>query len=321
MTQHEPATRHDHLARIIAATAGGRAPFIPNSDFILTGFADRLLKTLQLAYDKKESHVVCARSGDGKSTTLRQFHALHPRSRDASGVARVPVLSTRVPTGRQSADALMVALAERLGAVPNIRLLRMRQSVVSGCVRAGVRMIVIDDAHELTLGQLNYLRELTDRLREMERPVTVALLAGTSSLDPADQPLWKLVGQAGLTAEQIKERLDGTDPLVLINGLSRREVGGVLATLERTYSDSFPELRLTPWTSSMFEWLTDPRVDATRSGYVRMRSICQVVESALADAWAREMPGLDEGGLLLRDAAIRLVTRGMHYSTLSDDAA
>jgi hypothetical protein len=317
-----PEQPHDHLQLILAAHRADREPFRWRNRYISTGFSTRLLPLLEYAMETSRWLVVCARSGDGKSTTLRHFQTKHPFRRGADGVLRGTVIATRVPVGRASADALLVALAEQLGAVPNLRLARLRQSVVMSIDRAGIRLIVIDDAHELSLAQLNYLRELTDMLKDLRRDsgteVGLILLAVAETDDPADQPLWRLIARSKLSTEQFNNRLDGTSPLIMVESLSRAELGRVLATYQRLYSDLFPALRLTPWTRSVFDWLTDKRIEKANTGRVRMRSVRRLLEAVLAEAWARELPGLDAEGRMLYDTAVRLAVRGIAYSSLAD---
>ena len=318
-----PDGPNDHLQVVLAAHRSGREPFRWRNRYIPTGFSARLLPLLEYALETSSWLVVCARSGDGKSTTLRHFQSQHPFRRDADGVLRGDVIATRVPVGRGSADALLVALAEQLGAIPNLRLARLRQAVVSSIARAGIRLIVIDDAHELTLPQLNYLRELTDMLKDLRRDtgaeVGLILLAVADTTDPGEQPLWRLIARSRLATEQFNNRLDGTSPLVMVESLSRDEVGRVLATYQRLYADLFPSLRLTPWTQLVFDWLTDRRIETAKTGRVRMRSVRRLLEAVLAEAWARELPGLDAEGRMLYDAAVRLAVRGTAYTSVADD--
>ncbi len=314
MKQHRPETTH--LRVLLEAARRGYAPFAWRDQFIPTGFSQRLLDILDLAYSSSHWFVVFGQSGDGKSTTLREFVRRHPIER-SDGVRQVPVVSTRVPTGRFAADHLVQALAQKFGALPNLRSSQMRQWLVTACVHQGVRLIVIDDAHELRVSQLNYLRELTDQIKDLGVDVGVVLLSVTNGKEPKTQPIWRLIVDNGLETQQFSNRLDGTDPIVLVESLSRGEVGRVLQTLEEIYRTDFPELKLACWTKSVFGWLTDPRVDYARMGRVRMKAVRQIVEAALAEAAAKRMTGLDEGGEMLQRASVRLAVRGGDYSVVT----
>jgi energy-coupling factor transporter ATP-binding protein EcfA2 len=293
----------------------GRTAFCWVDRFIPTGFSRRLLELLDLAFATRHWYVVFGQSGDGKSTTLRQFVSLNKAER-LDGVRVVPVLAARVPTGHFAADHLVQELAAGLGTVPRLRMNQMRHWLVDACIRHGVTLIVIDDAHELRTSQLNYLRELTDQLKDRGHEVGVVLLCVTDGGEPKTQPVWRLIVTSGLETQQFSNRLDGTDPIVLVESLSKVEVGRVLRTLETFYRETFPELALACWTKSMFEWLTDPRIDSAHMGRVRMKAIRQVVEAALAEAWAKGMTGLDPQGEMLRTTAICLAVRGADYSVL-----
>lgn len=312
----------------LAALAEHVRVFRWDERFIPTAFATRLLALLEYALKTGTWFVVCAQPGDGKSTALAHFrtsaHAAHVvESPEGLGVTRVPVLATRVSSGIQSADRLMIALASGLGALPNLRAYKLRQWFVDACVRAGVGLIAIDDAHELSGAQLSYLRELTGQLAEQGLRPAVLLLAASASLDPAAQPLWRLISGDALTHAQFRRRLDGTDPLVLVEGLSEPEVGAVLRTLEHRYREQFPGLRLQPLAHSMFGWLTDARLDPLRVRRVRMGYLCDLVHAALADAALAGPEGVENVGRLLHAAAIRLAVRGYAYSVLParDDAS
>lgn len=304
------------LNTILRSVKAGRKPFRPAQGFIPTGFAERLISVLELALATRQWFVVCAQAGDGKTTTLRWFVRLHPALRNADGVLQLPVLATRVSTAR-SADALMYAIASPLGVLPNFKAARFREWLAYACFHAGVQLIVIDDAHELTAVQLDYLRELTDKIEGHGRRVAVVLLAATDSLDPDKQPLWKLISKHELTAEQFSRRTDGTDPLVLIESLSEAELGQVLLSFEGHYQSVFPDLKLARWTQSIFKWMIDKRIDKAGMGLVRMNSVCQIVYAALAKAQARDMSDIGDDGELLYEAALRLAVRGVAYAIVS----
>jgi hypothetical protein len=227
----------------------------------------------------------------------------------------VPVLATRVSLGMRSADRLMVALATGLGAVPNLRSYRFRDWLVGAIADAGVRMIVIDDAHELTVAQLSYLRELTDHLGSRGHRVGLVLLAASHGSDPRGGNPWKLIEGKGLVAEQFRRRLNGPDPVVYVAGLTKREVGSVLKTWETLYREWFPDLQLTKWAESLFGWLTDTR-NAGDTGRVRMRYLAEAVNGTLALAWAEGRIGLRPDGMDLYETVVRLTTRGFTYAVL-----
>jgi hypothetical protein len=227
----------------------------------------------------------------------------------------VPVLATRVSLGVSSADRLMVALAHGLGAVPSLRSYRFRDWLVGAIEGAGVRMMVIDDAHELTTAQLSYLRELTDHLASRGSPVALVLLAASSGSDPRAGNPWRLIARNDLVAVQFSRRLNGPDPVLHVAGLTRREVGSVLHTWECDYRAQSPELELAKWATSVFEWLTDRR-NAGDTGRVRMRHLVEAVNGMLALAWAEGRTGLRPDGTDLYETVVRLTTRGFTFATL-----
>jgi type II secretory pathway predicted ATPase ExeA len=308
------------LISALRSMRAGKEPFRPISLFIQTRFAQRLLEVLELALETGQWFVVCAQSGDGKSVTLRKFERQHPRHRNDHGAMQVPVLATRVPK-TSSPNALMFALASSLGAVPGFSVGRFRQWFVHACVVANVRLIVIDDAHELSAEQLDYLRELTDHLADRGHGVALVLLAALKSTIAAEQPVWKLIRRNALTAWQFDRRTDATDPLVLIASLSEDEVREVLRTFETAYRPTFPSLRLARWAGSLFRWLLDERIDRAHTKRVRMDSVCQVVYAALREAHIRDIEDLGPDARLLHEACIRLAVRGVTYTFLEAEKA
>jgi hypothetical protein len=318
----DPADRSPLLVQLRAAE-GGRPPFIPARRFIPTGFSHRLMSVLGHAMTTGAWYLVTALSGDGKSKSLAQFRSEHPafivEEPGGRRVRKVPVLTTRVSSGIQSADKLMHALAHGLGAVPSLREAERRQWLVEALRTAEVRLIVIDDAHELTMHQLSYLRELTGQLAELGWEPAVVLLAACDSTDPRSGQPWKMIVRSDLVAEQFNRRLDGPDPIVFIEGLSRVEVGRVLSTWDLLYRDRFPDLHLATWTTSAFGWLTDPRNDKARTGLVRMRHLTATVNAALAVAWAEERTGLRSDGMDLYGAALRITVRGYTIAVVPAD--
>lgn len=308
------------LVAALASVRAGLVPFRPIELFIPTRFARRLVEVLELALETGQWFVVCAQPGDGKSTALRWFLRRRPRTRDERGVAHVPILAARVTKATKSSpNTLMLALASSLGAVPNFTMSRFRLWFVTACDRAGVQMIVIDDAHELTDEQLDYLRELTDQLLDRRRRVALVLLAAAKSTDPTALPVWRRIRASGLGAWQFDRRTDGSDPLVLIESMTEREQREVLATLQREYRSAFPSLRLTRYSTSMFEWLLDTRIDRAEMKRVRMDSICKVVYAALADAQTAGLTDVGAAGELLHAAAVRLALRGSAFTLITGD--
>lgn len=316
----EPEESPGPLVTQILAEVAGRAPFLPIARFVPTGFANRLLAVLEHAMATSTWLIVTALPGDGKSWALNQFVALHPAvwvdEADGGRSRQVPVVRTRVSRGLMSADQLMNALAHELGAVPNLRAYERRSWLVGAIVRADVRMIVIDDAHEVTAAQLSYLRELTDQLESHGHRVALVLLAASLSTDPRVGNPWKMIVGHNLLAEQFRRRLNGPDPVAYVAGLSRPEVGQVLKTWEVLHRETFPDLVLAKWTSSLVGWLTNTRNDPAHTGRVRMKHVVDTVNAALGVAWAQGRPGLRADGMDLYDAALRLTVRGFTYAVL-----
>lgn len=316
MSANDDPFESSHLIDQLRALAAGRAPFVWRDAFVPTRFATVLISIFELCRATHGWRVVCAQPGAGKSTALARYVLDHTPA-TVERIRQVPVLDTRLPHGHFTANALMYALASRLGPLPRMTTDAFRAWFVVACDRAGVELIVIDDAHELTLAQANYLREFTDDLKRLGRRVGLVLLSAVDSLEPAKQPLWALIRRSSLTTKQFDRRLHGTDPLVLVQSESLAELGDVLASFEELNRDQFPDLRLARYAESVFGWLTDPRVDTAHMGRVKMASLCDVLEATLAELWIREMRGLDPDATILYRAAMRHVVRGSAFTLIA----
>jgi type II secretory pathway predicted ATPase ExeA len=106
----------------------------------------------------------------------------------------------------------------------------------------GVECLTVDDAHDLSLEHLMFIKEVTDQGRlQYDHPLGLCLVAAgcgntillKETLDHPD-PTWL----------QFRRRLDKLDPFSQIAGHASEEVREILATLETVYQPLFPHLNL-----------------------------------------------------------------------------
>jgi len=149
----------------------------------------------------------------------------------------------------------------------------------------GVECLVIDDAHDLSMPHLIFLKELTDQLQLTYPPYVLGLCLVAAGRGTA-MPLKDVFDQPETMWLQFRRRLDRVQPYCRIASHTEGEVRHILLALERIYHPSFPELDLCQWTGSIYTWLTHPLLDPQKSGRVIMDHLMQLVTTALEWSYA-----------------------------------
>ena len=150
----------------------------------------------------------------------------------------------------------------------------------------GVECLIFDDAHDLSMPHLIFLKELTDQLKLTHPPYALGLClvaAGRGSV----MPLKDVFDQPETMWLQFRHRLDRVHPYCRVVNHTEAEVRDILLALERIYRPSFPELNLRQWTGSIYTWLTHPLLDPQKSGRVIMDHLMQLVTMALEWSYAQ----------------------------------
>jgi hypothetical protein len=143
-----------------------------------------------------------------------------------------------------------------------------------------VECLVIDDAHDLSMPHLIFLKELTDHL-QLSFPSRALGLCLVAAGRGAAIPLKDVFDQPETMWMQFRRRLDRLHPYCRIASHTEAEVRDILLALERIYHPSFPELNLQQWTGSIYTWLTHPLLDPQKSGRVIMDHLMKLVTTAL----------------------------------------
>lgn len=149
----------------------------------------------------------------------------------------------------------------------------------------GVECLIVDDAHDLSMPHLIFLKELTDQL-QLPYPPYVLGLCLVAAGRGATMPLKDVFDQPETMWIQFRRRLDRVRPYCRIASHTEAEVRNVLLALERIYHPSFPEVNLRQWTGSIYTWLTHPLLDPQRSGRVIMDHLMKLVTTALELSYA-----------------------------------
>ena len=184
---------------------------------------------------------------------------------------------------------------------------RLRKSISTNnnLHQYGTKLIVVDDAHDLSLKHLMFLKEVTDqgRLQYNHRLGLCLVAAGRG----ATIPLKEILDQPETMWVQFRRRMDKLEPFCRIAGHTSEEVRTVLATLEIAYRELFPQLNLRQWSGIIYTWLTQSLLDPTNSGRVSMDNLMKLVTTVLE--WTYEAGLTDVKEETLEEAADLLMLR------------
>ncbi|MBV8940085.1 MAG: hypothetical protein JO089_09655 [Alphaproteobacteria bacterium] len=151
----------------------------------------------------------------------------------------------------------------------------------------------------------NFLKEVTDQGKlQYDHLLGVCLVAAGRG---NTIPLKEILDQPEPTWLQWRRRLDSMQPFCRVLSHTSEEVREILATLETVFQPLLPQLNLRRWTSSIYDWLTQPPLDPTRSGRVTMDNLMKLVIAALE--WSYEAKAPDVQVRWLERAAEWLVLR------------
>lgn len=144
--------------------------------------------------------LLCGQSGNGKSTLLDRFRSAHPPTSLADGRTSCPVLAVEVPhdpTETRFWTALLTAagVAHR----DTDPVLRKMQQALSVLAYMQARLLIVDEFHNVLLGQPRHQRQLLALIRSLSNPPLriPMVLAGTEAAVRAIQ-----------TDDQLERRFD-----------------------------------------------------------------------------------------------------------------
>jgi len=169
----------------------------------------------------------------------------------------------------------------------------------------GTECLIVDDAHDLSLEHLMFIKEVTDqgRLQYDHRLGLCLVAAGRGTTIPLKETL----DLPDPTWLQFRRRFDKLEPFCRIAGHTSEEVRDILATLETMYQPLFPQLNLRQWAGTLYTWLTHPVLDPTHSGRVTMDNLMKLVTTALE--WTYQAGETNVRAERLKSAAELLVLR------------
>jgi AAA domain len=271
-------------------------PIFRKNMYIETPFEIRFQAMLRYAWDKRSWHVIVADPGSGKTVGIHEMIKTAGRS---------AILAVVAPKNDEDEQALGDQFYAALGVQSKGHWRTRKPRLMGHLHQSGTECLVVDDAHDLSLEHLMFLKELTDQGHlQYDHPFGVCLVAAGRG---NTIPLKEYFDQPETTWQQFFRRLDQLEPYCRIEGHTSEEVREILAALEKVYALALPQLNLLRWGSSIYTWLTNPVLDPTHSGRVTMNYLMKLVKTALE--WSYEAKSTDVLIEMLEKAATLLVLR------------
>src|SRR5438270_2688359 len=176
--------------------------------FIETPFEQRFQGLLRQAWKRRRWHVIVAEPGSGKTMGIRDLSATAQREAGMMSGRRYPVLAVTAPKNDSREAALGNFLLTALGLSARGRWNERKYLLFDLLVQYGVECLVIDDAHDLSMPHLIFLKELTDQLQfsfPSQTPLGLCLVAAVRG---AAIPLKDVFDQPETMWMQFRRRLD-----------------------------------------------------------------------------------------------------------------
>src|SRR5438132_3730357 len=254
--------------------------------FIETPFEQRFQGLLRQAWKRRRWHVIVAEPGSGKTMGIRDLSAAASAEAGMMGGRRYPVLAVTAPKNDSREAALGNLLLTALGMSARGRWNERKYLLFELLGHYGVECLICDDAHDLSMPHLIFLKELTDHLflSSPSHPLGLCLVTAGRG---ASIPLKDVFDQPETMWMQFRRRLDCSQPYCRVVSHTEGEVRDILLALEQIYRPSFPKLNLQQWTGSIYTWLTHPLLDPQKSGRVLMDPLMKLVTTALKWSYAQ----------------------------------
>ncbi len=254
--------------------------------FIETPFEQRFQGLLRESWHQRSWHVIVAEPGSGKTMGICDLRDEACRQAGMIGGRRYPVLAVTAPKNDPREAALGNHLWTALGLRTRGRWSERKYLLFELLVQYGVECLICDDAHDLSMPHLIFLKELTDQLflAFPSHPLGLCLVTAGRG---ASIPLKDVFDQPETMWMQFRRRLDGLHPYCRVASHTEGEVRDILLALEHVYRPSFPALNLQQWTGSLYTWLTHPLLDPQKSGRVLMDHLMKLVTTALQWSYAK----------------------------------
>src|SRR6266568_763921 len=272
------------------------SPFVVRDYFLETAFELRFQGLLRSAWEHRTWHVIAALPGSGKSLGIADITHQSDSYKDTRRGTYMPILAIRAPKNGGKDLALGMAFCAAFGIVPTMPWYVRRSWLVQAMADAQVECIVIDDAQDLNLAHLAFLKELTDNLAAppYQRQVSLCLVTAHSG---KVIPLKEIFSRPDILWRQFRRRLDTERPFCLVAGHTEEEVRSILEAFETIYRDQLPDLHLLRWTRPIFTWLTHATLDPDGTKRVTMDHLTRLVTAALRRSYEQGASDVDAAAL------------------------
>jgi len=143
--------------------------------FIETPFEQRFQGLVPQGWKLRRWHVMVAEPGSGKTMGICDVSAQASREAGMMGGRRYRVLAVTAPKNDPKEAALGNFLLTALGVGARGRWSERKYLLVDLLVQYGVECLVIDDAHEVSMPHLIFLKDLTAQLKLASPPSVLGL--------------------------------------------------------------------------------------------------------------------------------------------------
>ena len=183
--------------------------------FIETPFERRFQGLLRQAWHARRWHVIVAEPGSGKTMGICDLRDEACRQAGTIGGRRYPVLVVTAPKNDPKEAALGNFLLTALGLGGRGHWSERKYLLFELLIQYGVECLVVDDAHDLSMPHLIFLKELTDQLQlSFSQTLGLCLVAAGRG---ASIPLKDVFDQPETMWMQFRRRL-GSGPGACIPG-------------------------------------------------------------------------------------------------------
>jgi hypothetical protein len=192
----------------------------------------------------------------------------------------MPILAIRAPKNGGKDLALGMALSAEFGLLPTMPWHVRRSWLIQAMADVQTECLIIDDAQDLNLAHLAFLKEITDNLAAPPHTRQIGLCLVTAHSGKII-PLKEVFSQPDILWRQFRRRLDTERPFCVVQGHTEEEVRAVLMAFEDIYRSQLPDLQLGRWTKPIFTWLTHETLDPDGSKRVTMDHLTRLVTRSL----------------------------------------
>jgi hypothetical protein len=278
------------------AASISRPPFVIHEYFLETAFEQRFQGLVREAWKNRSWHVIAAIPGSGKSLGIADLVQQYASYKESKKSTKIPLLAIRAPKNGGKEQALAMAFSAAFGVVPSMPWYIRRFWLVEAAARAGVECLIIDDAQDLNLTHLAFLKEFTDNLAAPPHNRQVGLCLVTA-ISGNTIPFKEVFTRPDTLWRQFRRRLDTARPFCTVLGHTLEETCDVLMAFEDLYRSQLPAVQLCRWAKPIFSWLTHPTLDPDGTKRVTMDHLTRFVICALHTAYEQGANDVDAAQL------------------------